>query len=74
VATDRTQHLRAEAGLVLTEQAEDAGKPADAGANLGEEFSRSTAAELVQVFSTTLQVQPGDRIEVCHRDSLSASR
>jgi hypothetical protein len=74
MAAEGTQHLGAEVALVFAQQAENAGHAADAVGDFGEEFSRRTAAELMQVLGTTLQAEPVEGIEVDHSGGLSAPR
>jgi hypothetical protein len=74
VATNGAQHLRAETLLVLAQEAEDAGKAADAVADLGEKFRGRARTKRVEVLDTALLAEPGDRVEVNHWRWLSAPR
>jgi hypothetical protein len=66
MTADGTQHLRAEAHFVFTEQGEDRRHAADASADLSEKFGLCARAEGVQVLGAALEAKPVERVEVDH--------
>src|SRR5215469_9816793 len=66
IRTDRTQHLRAEALLILAQEAKDAWQAADAISDLGQQFGDCPGTEAVKMLSARLEAKAIEGVEVDH--------